>query len=53
VDCSLDNNPPAVVDANELFIDIVIAPLTAAEFIYIPLVLVGQGVLSGNSVTSS
>ena len=35
--CSTDNNTPERIDRNELWIDIVIKPLKAIEFIYIPL----------------
>lgn len=51
--CDLTNNTPATIDANELFVDVAIAPLTAVEFIYIPVTLVGQGVLTTSSVTSA
>jgi len=53
VDCSLDNNPPSVVDANELYVSVAVAPTTVAEFIYIPLTLVGSGVLTSSTVTSA
>lgn len=35
--CNNDNNTPERIDRNELWIDIVIKPLKAIEFIYIPL----------------
>lgn len=41
--CDSSNNPPAVVDANELFIDVAIQPVKAAEFIYIPITIVATG----------
>jgi len=50
--CDLTNNTPATIDANELFVDVAIAPTTAAEFIYIPVTLVGQGVITTSSVTA-
>ena len=50
--CNLTNNTPATIDANELFVDVAIAPTTTAEFIYIPLTLVGQGVITTSSVTA-
>ncbi len=51
--CDLTNNTPATIDANELFVDVAIAPTTTAEFIYIPLTLVGQGVITTSSVTAA
>ena len=50
--CDLTNNTPATIDANELYVDVAIAPTTAVEFIYIPLTLVGQGVITTSSVTA-
>lgn len=41
--CDGSNNPPVVVDANELFIDVAIQPVKAAEFIYIPITIVATG----------
>lgn len=35
--CDESNNTPAVIDRNELFIDIALKPVRAAEFIYIPI----------------
>lgn len=51
--CDLTNNTPATIDANELFVDVAIAPTTVAEFIYIPVTLVGQGVITTSSVTAA
>ena len=48
--CDLTNNSPATIDANELFVDVAIAPTTVAEFLYIPVTLVGQGVITSSSV---
>lgn len=52
--CDASNNPPAVVDRNELFIDVAIQPVKAAEFIYIPITIVATGanLSSGGSVPS-
>jgi len=50
--CDLTNNTPATIDANELFVDVAIAPTTTAEFIYIPVTLVGQGVITTSTVTA-
>jgi hypothetical protein len=41
--CDSSNNTPAVVDANELIIDVAIKPVKAAEFIYIPITIVATG----------
>lgn len=35
--CDATNNTPDRIDANELFIDVAIKPVKAAEFIYIPI----------------
>lgn len=35
--CDSSNNTPAVVDRNELYIDVALKPVRAAEFIYIPI----------------
>ena len=37
VQCDENNNTPARVDRNELWVDIAIEPVKAIEFIYIPL----------------
>ncbi len=37
--CDTTNNTPATIDANELYCDVAIQPVTTAEFIYIPLTL--------------
>ena len=41
--CDSSNNTPAVVDANELIIDVALKPVKAAEFIYIPITIVATG----------
>jgi len=41
--CDLSNNTPARIDANELWVDIAIEPVKAAEFIYIPLRIKNTG----------
>ncbi len=51
--CDLTNNSPAQIDANEIHADVAIAPTTSAEFIYIPISVIGQGVLSGSTVSGS
>ena len=44
--CDETNNTPARIDRNELWIDIAIEPVKAAEFIYIPIRVVNTGELS-------
>ena len=41
--CDLSNNTPARIDRNELWVDIAIEPVKAAEFIYIPLRIKNTG----------
>ena len=53
VDCSADNNPPAAIDANELYCSVFVAPLVATEFIYIPITIVGSGVLTNSGISAS
>jgi phage tail sheath protein FI len=44
--CDETNNTPARIDKNELWIDVAIEPVKAAEFIYIPIRVVNTGELS-------
>jgi hypothetical protein len=44
--CDESNNKPAQIDRNELYIDVAIEPVKAAEFIYIPIRVVNTGELS-------
>lgn len=44
--CDETNNTPAKIDRNELWIDVAIEPVKAAEFIYIPIRVVNTGELS-------
>jgi hypothetical protein len=44
--CDETNNTPARIDRNELYIDVAIEPVKAAEFIYIPVRVVNTGELS-------
>lgn len=44
--CDETNNTPARIDRNELWIDVAIEPVKAAEFIYIPVRVVNTGELS-------
>ena len=43
--CDSSNNTPARIDRNELWIDIAIEPVKAAEFIYIPVRVLNTGEL--------
>ena len=43
VECNELNNPPEVIDANELHIDVYIQPTTAAEFIQLQTVITRTG----------
>lgn len=43
VQCDDQNNTPARIDRNELWIDVAIEPVKAAEFIYIPVRIFGTG----------
>jgi len=45
--CDSSNNTPARIDRNELWIDIAVEPVKAAEFIYIPVRIFNTGELSG------
>ena len=45
--CDESNNTPARIDRNELWIDVAIEPVKAAEFIYIPVRILNTGELGG------
>ena len=45
--CDDSNNTPARIDRNELWIDVAVEPVKAAEFIYIPVRVLNTGELSG------
>jgi phage tail sheath protein FI len=45
--CDESNNTAARIDRNELWVDVAIEPVKAAEFIYIPVRIVNTGTLSG------
>jgi hypothetical protein len=47
VQCDEENNTPARIDRNELWIDVAIEPVKAAEFIYIPVRVLNTGEISG------
>ena len=44
--CDESNNTPARIDRNELWVDVAIEPVKAAEFIYIPVRLLNTGELA-------
>jgi hypothetical protein len=46
--CDESNNTPVRRDRNELYCDIAIEPVKAAEFIYLPIRVKAQGAISGN-----
>jgi hypothetical protein len=46
VQCDEQNNPPAVVDRNELYVNVAVEPVKAAEFIYIPVRVLNTGEIS-------
>lgn len=47
--CDDTNNTPSRIDRNELYIDIAIEPVKAAEFIYIPVRVVNTGAIAGGT----
>jgi Phage tail sheath C-terminal domain len=44
--CDDSNNTPARIDRNELWVDVAIEPVKAAEFIYIPVRILNTGALA-------
>jgi hypothetical protein len=46
--CDESNNTPTRIDRNELWVDVAIEPVKAAEFIYIPVRILNTGALSTN-----
>jgi len=47
--CDSGNNTPSRIDRNELYIDIAIEPVKAAEFIYIPVRVVNTGAIANGT----
>jgi phage tail sheath protein FI len=41
--CDTSNNTPTIIDNNELFLDVALKPVKAAEFIYIPIRVLSTG----------
>ena len=44
--CDESNNTPARIDRNELWVDVAVEPVKAAEFIYVPVRILNTGELS-------
>ncbi|GAI89071.1 unnamed protein product [marine sediment metagenome] len=42
--CNEDNNPPPIIDAEKLVVDLYIKPLRAAKQIHVNLIAVSSGV---------
>jgi phage tail sheath protein FI len=49
--CDGTNNTPARIDQNQLWIDIAIEPVKAAEFIYIPVRIMNTGEIAERGST--
>jgi hypothetical protein len=47
--CDESNNTPARIDRNELWIDVAVEPVKAAEFIYVPVRILNTGELSSGA----
>jgi len=45
--CDESNNTPSRIDRNELWVDVAVEPVKAAEFIYIPVRILNTGELAG------
>src|SRR5690606_36397716 len=50
VNCSLENNTPARIDRNELWVDVFVSPTRAVEFIFIPVRIMNTGEISQSNV---
>jgi hypothetical protein len=50
--CDLQNNTPARIDANELWVDIAIEPVKAVEFIYIPVRIKNTGEIAASTTAA-
>jgi len=51
--CDTSNNTPARIDRSELWMDIAIEPVKAAEFIYIPLRILNTGAIAAGNLGSN
>ena len=47
--CDTSNNPPAVIDQNEMYVDIAIEPTKSAEYIYIPISILNTGAIAAQA----
>ena len=43
VRCDESNNPPSVIDRNELYVDVAIKPAKSIEFIFVPITVLNTG----------
>ena len=51
--CDETNNTATRIDRNELYVDVAIEPVKAAEFIYIPIRIKNTGEISGGNASTS
>jgi hypothetical protein len=51
--CDTSNNTPARIDRSELWMDIAIEPVKAAEFIYIPIRILNTGAIKAGNLGSN
>jgi len=51
--CDTTNNTPTRIDRNELYVDIAIEPVKAAEFIYVPIRLKNTGEIGSGNIASA
>ena len=51
--CDESNNTPDRIDRNELYVDIAIEPVKAAEFIFIPIRLKNTGEIAAGNVAAT
>ena len=51
--CDSSNNTPETIDRNELWVDVAVEPVTAVEFIYIPVRIMATGAIASLSSTTA
>jgi len=51
--CDTTNNTPTRIDRNELYVDVAIEPVKAAEFIFVPVRLKNTGEISSGNVAAA
>ena len=51
--CDTTNNTPTRIDRNELYVDVAIEPVKAAEFIYVPIRLKNTGEIASGNVAAA